>query len=146
MFGLPQDIQDKTGAAVLFVTHDLGAAAQIADRVEVMYAGKLVEIGTAEKIFHDPRHPYTWRLLASVPSVEGMGEPFSIPGAPPDQLTPPPGDVFAPRNRWALGIGREEPPLFRVSDTHYTATWLLHPDAPHVEPPVRVWGSVTGNG
>ncbi|WP_305144815.1 ABC transporter ATP-binding protein [Anaerotruncus sp. DFI.9.16] len=139
MLDLLRDIQHQTGTAILFITHDLGAAARIAGRVAVMYAGKLVEIGAAEEIYHDPRHPYTWGLLASVPSPEGTGELFSIPGAPPDLLHPPAGDAFAPRNPWALGVDwREEPPLFRVSDTHYAATWLLHPDAPRVDPPAGI--------
>ncbi len=136
LLALLGEIQRKTGVAILFITHDLGAAARIAGRVAVMYAGKLVEIGTAEEIFHDPRHPYTWGLLASIPSPDGTGELCSIPGAPPDLLNPPAGDAFAPRNPWALGVDwREEPPLFRVSDTHCAASWLLHPDAPRVDPP-----------
>lgn len=134
---LMKDIQQKTEAAIIFITHDLGVVANVADRVAVMYAGKVVEIGTVDEIFYNPKHPYTWGLLASMPSLEGGEEElYAIPGTPPDLLKPPKGDAFAARNPQALKIDFEmEPPLFKVSDTHYAATWLLHEQAPKVEPP-----------
>lgn len=134
---LMKDIQQKTEAAIIFITHDLGVVANVADRVAVMYAGKVVEIGTVDEIFYNPKHPYTWGLLASMPSLEGGEEElYAIPGTPPDLLKPPKGDAFAARNPQALKIDFEmDPPLFKVSDTHYAATWLLHEQAPYVEPP-----------
>ncbi|BDG48387.1 MULTISPECIES: ABC transporter ATP-binding protein [Parageobacillus] len=138
---LMKDLQKKTGTAIIFITHDLGVVANIADRVAVMYAGKIVEMGTVDEIFYDPRHPYTWGLLASMPSLDSddKAELASIPGTPPDLTNPPKGDAFAPRNPYAMKIDFEmEPPLFQISDTHYAATWLLHPDAPKVEPPEAV--------
>lgn len=134
---LMKDIQQKTEAAIIFITHDLGVVANVADRVAVMYAGKVVEIGTVDEIFYNPKHPYTWGLIASMPSLEGTEEElYAIPGTPPDLLKPPKGDAFAPRNPQALKIDFEmEPPLFKVSDTHYAATWLLHEQAPEVQPP-----------
>lgn len=130
---LIKDLQQKNGLSVIFITHDLGVVANVADRVCVMYAGKIVEVGTVEDIFYDPRHPYTWSLLSSMPSLETKGgdKLMVIPGTPPNMLTPPRGDAFAARNRYALKIDFErEPPMFKISDTHYAATWLLHPDAP----------------
>ncbi|WP_440603338.1 ABC transporter ATP-binding protein [Bacillus sp. GB_SG_008] len=134
---LMKDIQQKTEAAIIFITHDLGVVANVADRVAVMYAGKVVEIGTVDEIFYNPKHPYTWGLLASMPSLDGEEEElYAIPGTPPDLLKPPKGDAFAARNPQALKIDFEmDPPLFKVSDTHYAATWLLHEQAPNVEPP-----------
>ena len=134
------ELRDRTGIAMVFVTHDLGAVARIADRVAVMYAGKVVEIGTAEEIFYDPRHPYTWGLLASLPALaEKTGRLRSIPGMPPSLLDPPPGDAFACRNPYALAIDYEEmPPMFEITSTHRAATWLLDPRAPKVEPPIRL--------
>lgn len=131
------ELRDKTGISIVFVSHDLGAVARIADRVAVMYAGKIVEIGTAEDVYYDPRHPYTWGLLSSLPvfaGEEGILNP--IPGMPPSLLNPPPGDAFAVRNPWALAIDYEqEPPMFKISDTHYAATWLLDERAPKIEDP-----------
>lgn len=131
------ELREKTGISIVFVSHDLGTVARIADRVAVMYAGKIIEIGTAEDIYYDPRHPYTWGLLSSLPafaSEEGTLNP--IPGMPPSLLNPPPGDAFAVRNPQALAIDYEkEPPMFKVSDTHYAATWLLDKRAPKVERP-----------
>ncbi|MCP8968307.1 ABC transporter ATP-binding protein [Ectobacillus ponti] len=134
---LMKDIQKKTDSAIIFITHDLGVVANVADRVAVMYAGKIVEIGTVDEIFYNPKHPYTWGLLASMPSLEGgEDELYAIPGSPPDLIKPPKGDAFAARNPQALKIDFEmEPPMFKVSDTHYAATWLLHPNAPKVEAP-----------
>lgn len=138
---LLRDIQRQTDMGVILVTHDLGVVARVADRVAVMYAGKIVEIGTAEDIFYDPRHPYTWGLLEALPARalrdDGThGELRGLPGLPPTLLDPPPGDAFAERNRHALAIDYERmPPMFRISDTHSAATWLLDPRAPRVEPP-----------
>lgn len=132
------EIREKTGVAIVFVTHDLGSVARIADRVAVMYAGKVVEIGTAEDIFYDPRHPYTWGLLSSLPSLAvKTGVLNYIPGTPPSLLHPPAGDAFAVRNKYALAIDYEQmPPMFQISDTHYAASWLLDPRAPKVTPPM----------
>ena len=131
------EIREKTGVSIVFVSHDLGAVARIADRVAVMYAGKIVEIGTAEEVYYDPRHPYTWGLLSSLPfftNEKGVLKP--IPGMPPSLLNPPQGDAFAVRNSQALAIDHEkEPPMFKVSGTHYAATWLLDERAPKVEKP-----------
>ncbi|WP_195269742.1 ABC transporter ATP-binding protein [Eubacterium sp. 1001713B170207_170306_E7] len=137
---LLKEIQKRTGVAILFITHDLGVVARMADRVAVMYAGRLVELGTVDDIFYDPRHPYTWGLLSSLPSTDGDEETLNpIPGTPPDLINPPRGDAFAPRNPYALAIDYEEaPPMFKISGTHYAATWLLDPRAPRIEPPVSV--------
>lgn len=137
---LLKEIQEKTGTAVIFITHDLGVVASIADRVAVMYAGEIVEIGTVDEIFYNPKHPYTWGLISSMPSLESSTESlYVIPGSPPDLLIPPKGDAFAARNEFAMKIDSEQkPPLFKVSDTHFAATWLLHPDAPKVEAPAEI--------
>lgn len=134
---LIRDIQKKLKTAMILVSHDLGVVARIADRVAVMYAGKIVEIGTAEEIFYDPRHPYTWGLMMSLPSLSGEREElYTIPGMPPSLLHPPEGDAFACRNPYALAIDyEEEPPMFRVTDTHYAATWLLDKRAPEIKAP-----------
>jgi len=122
--------------SVIFITHDLGVVANMADRVAVMYAGKIVELGTANDIFYDPKHPYTWALLSSMPDLDTNEKLDSIPGTPPNMIYPPVGDAFAARNKYAMQIDFEQqPPMFQVSDTHYAATWLLHPDAPKVDPP-----------
>jgi oligopeptide transport system ATP-binding protein len=137
---LMKDLQKKIDTSIIFITHDLGVVANVADRVAVMYGGKIVEIGTADEIFYNPQHPYTWGLISSMPDMDTDDEElFSIPGTPPDLLDPPKGDAFAPRNPYVMKIDLEhEPPFFKVSDTHYAATWLLHPDAPKVEPPEAV--------
>lgn len=134
---LMKELQDKMDTSIIFITHDLGVVANVADRVAVMYAGKIVETGTVDEIFYNPKHPYTWGLLASMPSLDtDEGELTAIPGSPPDLTNPPKGDAFAPRNAYAMKIDFEkEPPMFKVSDTHYAATWLLHEDAPEVKPP-----------
>ena len=131
------ELREKTGISIVFISHDLGAVARIADRVAVMYAGKIIEIGTAEEVYYDPRHPYTWGLLSSLPVFAGeKGELNPIPGMPPSLLNPPPGDAFAVRNPQALAIDYEQtPPMFKVSDTHYAATWLLDERAPKIEKP-----------
>ncbi len=122
--------------SVIFITHDLGVVANMADRVAVMYAGKIVEIGTADDVFYAPAHPYTWALLSSMPDLDTNDKLESIPGTPPNMIYPPKGDAFAERNKYAMEIDFEmQPPMFKISDTHYAATWLLHPDAPKVEPP-----------
>ena len=137
---LMKDLQTKIDTSIIFITHDLGVVANVADRVAVMYAGKIVEIGTVDEIFYNPKHPYTWGLISSMPSLDSKDEQlYAIPGTPPNLLNPPKGDAFAPRNQYAMQIDLEEqPPMFKVSDTHYAATWLLHPDAPKVEPPEAV--------
>jgi oligopeptide transport system ATP-binding protein len=132
-------IKKERSLTVIFITHDLGVVANIADRIIVMYAGKIVEYGTAEEIFYDPRHPYTWALLSSMPDLNSKERLVSIPGTPPDMLYPPKGDAFAYRSEYALEIDfQEEPPFFKVSDSHYSATWLLHENAPKVEKPITI--------
>ena len=122
---LIKQIKKERDLSVIFITHDLGVVANMADRIAVMYAGKIVEYGTSEEIFYNPKHPYTWALLSSVPDLETKDKLISIPGTPPDMLFPPKGDAFAERNEYALKIDFEEhPPFFKVSDTHYAATWL----------------------
>ncbi|WP_265458747.1 ABC transporter ATP-binding protein [Enterococcus sp. HY326] len=137
---LMKDIQTKINTSIIFITHDLGVVANVADRVAVMYGGRIVEVGTSEEIFYNPQHPYTWGLLGSMPSMDGGEERlYAIPGSPPDLLDPPTGDAFYPRNEFALEIDTEEaPPFFEVSSTHKAATWLLAPQAPKVEPPVEI--------
>ena len=125
--------------SVIFITHDLGVVANMADKIAIMYAGKIVEYGTADDVFYDPRHPYTWALLSSMPDLETREKLEAIPGTPPDMILPPKGDAFAARNKFAMQIDLEEqPPEFRITDTHWASTWLLHPDAPKVEPPAIV--------
>ncbi len=138
---LMKDLQNKIDTSIIFITHDLGVVANVADRVAVMYGGQIVETGTVDEIFYDPRHPYTWGLLSSMPSLDNSGdvELTAIPGTPPDLINPPKGCPFAPRNPYALAIDYEkEPPMFQISDTHFAKTWLLHPDAPKVTPPEMV--------
>lgn len=137
---LLKELRRSQGLSIIFVTHDLGVAARIADRIAILYAGKIVEIGTAEDIFYDARHPYTWGLLGALPAAVPKGERLvAIPGMPPDLLVEPKGDAFAPRNAYAMNIDyEEEPPLFTISTTHKAATWLLDKRAPHVEPPYVV--------
>ena len=135
---LLKEIQRKLGTATILVSHDLGVVARAADRVAIMYAGKIVEIGTAEEVYYDPRHPYTWALLQSLPALnKGKAELKTIPGMPPTLIDPPAGDAFACRNEYALEIDyHQQPPMFQISDTHYAATWLLDPRAPKVESPI----------
>jgi oligopeptide transport system ATP-binding protein len=138
---LMKNLQSKMDTSIIFITHDLGVVANVADRVAVMYGGQIVETGTVDEIFYDPRHPYTWGLLASMPSLDNddKSELAAIPGTPPDLTNPPKGDPFAARNPYAMQIDfEEEPPLFQISETHFAKTWLLHPDAPKVEPPDAV--------
>jgi len=139
ILNLIKNLKKQRDLSVIFITHDLGVVANVADRVAVMYAGKIVEYGTSEDIFYNPKHPYTWALLSSVPDLDTKEKLLSIPGTPPDMLYPPKGDAFADRNQFALKIDFEEqPPFFKISDTHYAATWLLHEDAPKVDMPVIV--------
>ena len=122
--------------SIIFITHDLGVVANMADRIAVMYAGKIVEYGTSEDVFYHSAHPYTWALLSSMPDLDTNEKLEAIPGTPPNMIYPPVGDAFAPRNKYAMKIDFErQPPMFQISDTHYAATWLLHPDAPKVETP-----------
>lgn len=133
---LINNLKKERNLSVIFITHDLGVVANMADRIAVMYAGKIVELGTAEDVFYDPRHPYTWALLSSMPDLESKERLTAIPGTPPNMLFPPKGDAFADRNKYAMKIDFEvQPPMFKVSDTHSAATWLLHKDAPKVEMP-----------
>ena len=135
---LLKEIQIKLGTATILVSHDLGVVARCADRVAIMYAGKIVEIGTAEEVYYDPRHPYTWGLMQSLPALnKGAKELKTIPGMPPTLIDPPVGDAFACRNAYALEIDyHEQPPMFKITDTHYAATWLLDPRAPKVISPM----------
>ncbi len=129
-------LKKERNLSVIFITHDLGVVANMADRIAVMYAGKIVEHGTSEEIFYDPRHPYTWALLSSMPDLDTDEKLDAIPGTPPNMIYPPVGDAFAERNKYALKIDYEmQPPFFEVTPTHFAATWLLHPDAPAVEKP-----------
>lgn len=143
---LMKEIQRNTKTSIIFITHDLGVVANVADRVAVMYAGKIVEIGTVDDVFYNPKHPYTWGLLGSMPTLDADNEElYTIPGTPPDMLNPPKGDAFAPRNEFALEIDAVmEPPMFKVSDTHYAATWLLHKNAPKIEMPESVRRRIEG--
>jgi oligopeptide transport system ATP-binding protein len=143
---LMKEIQRDTKTSIIFITHDLGVVANVADRVAVMYAGKIVEIGTVDDVFYNPKHPYTWGLLGSMPTLDADDEElYTIPGTPPDMLNPPKGDAFAPRNEFALEIDAVmEPPMFKVSDTHYAATWLLHKNAPKIEMPESVRRRIEG--
>ena len=133
---LIKKVQKERGISVIYITHDLGVVAKVADFINVMYAGKIVERGTTNEIFYDPRHPYTWGLLSSMPDLDTNEKLEAIPGTPPNMIYPPVGDAFAARNKYAMQIDFEQqPPMFQISDTHFAATWLLHPDAPKVEMP-----------
>jgi oligopeptide transport system ATP-binding protein len=133
---LIKKLQVERKLSAIFITHDLGVVANMADRIAVMYAGKIVEFGKAEEIFYNPKHPYTWALLSSIPDVDSKERLESIPGTPPNMIYPPAGDAFAERSKYAMNIDfKEEPPFYKVSDTHYAATWLLDPLAPKVEMP-----------
>ena len=138
-------LKQERKLSVIFITHDLGVVANVADYIGVMYAGKIVEYGTADEVFYDPRHPYTWALLASMPDLDTTEKLDAIPGTPPNMLYPPVGDAFAQRNKYAMQIDFEQqPPEFQVSDTHWAATWLLHPDAPKVELPKIITDRIAG--
>lgn len=135
---LLKKIQRKFHTSIIFITHDLGVVANIADRVAVMYSGKILEIGTSDEIFYNSKHPYTWGLLSSMPDLtsDKSRELNAIVGTPPNLLHPPKGDPFAARNPYSLAIDfKKEPPFFKVSDTHYVKSWLMHEKAPEVKPP-----------
>ena len=137
---LIKDLQRDLGFTTVYITHDLGVVANVAERVAVLYAGQIVELGTVEDIFYNPKHPYTWALLSSLPQLTEKGtDLFSIPGTPPSLYNKIVGDAFAPRNQYAMAIDlEEEPPMFKVSDTHYAKTWLLDPRAPKTEAPKNI--------
>ena len=129
-------LKEERNLSVVFITHDLGVVANMADDIAVMYAGKIVEYGTVNDVFYDPRHPYTWALLSSMPDLDTKEKLDAIPGTPPNMIYPPVGDAFADRNKYAMKIDFEaQPPMFEISETHKAATWLLHPDAPKVDVP-----------
>lgn len=136
---LLKELQHQFQMAIIFITHDLGVVANVADRVAVMYAGEVVEVGTADEVFYNPQHPYTWGLLRSMPTLHTGDTLYAIPGSPPDLLDPPVGDAFALRSDVALEIDRvKEPPMFEVSPTHFAATWLLDSRAPKVPVPEEI--------
>ncbi len=137
---LIKDLSEEYGFTTIYITHDLGVVANVADVVAVMYAGQIIEYGTVEEIFYDSKHPYTWGLLSSLPQLGEKGEDlFAIRGTPPSLFEEVKGDAFAPRSNYAMKIDYvEEPPFFKVTDTHYAKTWLLDPRAPKVEPPAAV--------
>ncbi|MGX7109047.1 ABC transporter ATP-binding protein [Facklamia miroungae] len=136
---LLEKIQKEKNMTIIFITHDLGVVANVADRIAVMYAGKIVEIGSVDDIYYHPQHPYTWGLLTAMPTISKQDHLYAIPGSPPDLLNPPKGDAFAYRSEFALAIDfEEEPPMFEVSPGHYAATWLLHPMAPKITPPASI--------
>ena len=137
---LLKDLQKELGFTIVFITHDLGVVANIADRVGVLYAGQLVELGTVEEVFYDPRHPYTWALLSSLPQLaEKNTKLFSITGTPPSLYNKIVGDPFAPRNVYCMKIDTvKEPPMFQITDTHFAKTWLLDPRSPRVEKPAII--------
>ncbi|MFZ1353205.1 MAG: ABC transporter ATP-binding protein [Enterococcus aquimarinus] len=134
---LIRELQEEYKFTTIFITHDLGVVASIADRVAVMYAGQIVETGTVEDIYYNPQHPYTWSLLSSLPQLGNRGDQlYSVPGTPPSLYKDIKGDAFAPRSSFAMEIDfAEEPPMFQVSETHFAKTWLLDPRAPKAEKP-----------
>lgn len=137
ILNLIQEMQKKLNISVIYITHDLGVVAKVADYVCVMYAGKIIERGTAREIYFEPCHPYTWGLLLAMPDLNTTDDRlYAIPGTPPNLLKKIVGDAFAPRNEYALNIDfEEEPPEYEISETHKVSTWLRHPDAPKVEMP-----------
>ena len=139
---LIKQLQKDLGFTVVYITHDLGVVANVAERVAVLYAGQIVELGTVEEIFYEPRHPYTWALLSSLPQLSEKGtDLFSISGTPPSLYNKIIGDAFAPRNQYAMAIDLEQdPPMFKLSETHYAKTWLCDPRAPKVDPPANIMG------
>ena len=143
-------LKEEKNLSIIFITHDLGVVANMADDIAVMYAGKIVEYGTVYDIFYDPRHPYTWALLGSMPDLETKGRLDAIPGTPPNMLLPPKGDAFAARNMYAVALDYEqEAPFFQISETHSAKAWLLHNDAPDVVAPRtvvdRIYNSLAAN-
>ena len=135
---LLKEIQQELNTSIIFITHDLGVVANVADKVAVMYAGQIVEYGDVDEVFYNPKHPYTWGLLGSMPDLSSDDSEalYTIPGAPPNLIDPPVGDAFAPRNPYAMAIDyKHEPPMFKVNENHYAKTWFLHLDAPKIEMP-----------
>ena len=134
---LIKDLQKEFNYTIVFITHDLGVVANVADRVAVLYAGQVIELGTVEDVFYDPRHPYTWALLSSLPQLAQSGDKlYSITGTPPSLYNNIVGDPFAPRNPYCMKIDTlEEPPMFQVSETHFAKTWLLDPRSPKIDKP-----------
>lgn len=134
---LLKNLQEKYGLTTIYITHDLGVVAKVADRIAVMYAGDIIEVGKTDEVFFNGKHPYTWALISSLPQLGVKGEQlYSIKGTPPNLFQEVKGDAFAPRNQYALKIDYEQrPPFFQVSETHFARTWLLDERAPHVEPP-----------
>ena len=144
-------LKEEKNLSIIFITHDLGVVANMADDIAVMYAGKIVEYGSVYDVFYDPRHPYTWALLSSMPDLNTSEKLDAIPGTPPNMLLPPKGDAFAARNKYALEIDYlEQPPFYQISDTHYAATWLVDEYAPDVEAPQivkeRIYNSLKNSG
>ena len=139
---LIKDLQKEFNYTIVFITHDLGVVANIADRVAVLYAGQIVELGMVDEVFHDPRHPYTWALLSSLPQLAQRNTKlYSISGTPPSLYNKIIGDPFAPRNPYCLKVDTlKDPPMFKVSETHFAKTWLLDPRAPKVEKPEIIVG------
>ncbi|MBQ9840421.1 MAG: ABC transporter ATP-binding protein [Erysipelotrichaceae bacterium] len=137
---LIKSLQKEYGFTTVYITHDLGVVANVADKVAVMYAGQIVEYGTVEEVFYEPKHPYTWALLSSLPQLGTKGEDlYAITGTPPSLYDQIIGDAFAPRNPYAMQIDfEEEPPFFQITPTHKAKTWLLDPRAPKVEPPKAI--------
>ena len=151
ILNLIRDLQKELKMTVIYITHDLGVVANVADRVAVMYAGQIVEYGTVNEIFYDAWHPYTWALLSSLPQLGVKGEPLpTIEGTPPNLFNKIKGDAFAPRNKKALAIDfEEEPPFFEITPTHKAKTWYLDPRAPKIEQPEaikRLRASMEGRG
>ncbi|MGL4950322.1 MAG: ABC transporter ATP-binding protein [Mycoplasma sp.] len=136
VISLIKKLRDELGISIIFISHNIALVANLCDYVYIMYAGKIVEKGTTADIFTNPKHPYTWALISSIPDVNSDQDLISIPGTPPNMITPPKGDAYAARNKYARKIDFEkQPPLFKVSNTHYAATWLLHPDSPKLDIP-----------
>ncbi len=136
---LIKKLRDNLGISIIFISHNIALVANLCDYLYIMYAGRIVEKGTIEDIFLRPKHPYTWALITSIPDENSDDELVSIPGTPPNMISPPKGDAFAARNKYARKIDFEkQPPMFQVSQTHFAATWLLHPDAPKQEIPIEV--------
>ena len=132
-------IRQKYNTTILFISHNIAVVSKLCDYIYVMYAGRIIEKGTKHEIFTNPQHPYTWALISSIPDESSTSELYTIPGTPPDMLNLPPGDPFAPRNKYAMEIDfKDEPPLFKITATHHAATWLLHPMAPKTNPPIEV--------
>ena len=148
ILNLIKELRSRLELTCIYITHDLGVVANVADRIAVMYAGDIIELGMCEEIFYDPRHPYTWALLSSLPQLGIKGEPlFSIKGTPPNLYMEIVGDAFAPRNPYALEIDFvQKPPFFEVSPTHKARTWLLDPRAPKIDPPENIKAMMARRG